>query len=335
MGSASLTHPTISAGIYASMPSISNIMSRTPEYWDTLDEAFSQRYPHDFETHNIMRKRGLEICENYIKNILGDRDSGKRLRCKNNDIYWQQLSEVLTAHIVEQIGLSPTHRSAGPDLLIELKQTRAWIEVICPTPTGVPDSWLNPPELTAYALPHEALLLRWTSALKEKAEKLIGSQDGMMHGYIAKGVVSPSDIYVIAINGRLLRNFHPQLEGISQFPFAVEATLSVGQYAININRETLDVVDRGHQYRPAIFKKTGAAVPADTFLDPRFSPISAIWAMDFDEGLVLGRQQPMAIVHNPAALNPLPEKLLPSFSEYKATIKGELLEVTRNSGSLL
>jgi len=111
--------------------------------------------------------------------------------------------------------------------------------------------------------------------------------------------------------------------------------ISVGQYAININRETLDVVDRGHQYRPAIFKKTGAAVPADTFLDPRFSPISAIWAMDFDEGLVLGRQQPMAIVHNPAALNPLPEKLLPSFSEYKALIKGELLEVTRNSGSLL
>jgi type I restriction enzyme S subunit len=188
--------------------------------------------------------------------------------------------------------------------------------------------------LKAYNIPHEALLLRWTSAIKEKAEKLIGTRLNPTVGYLQKRYVGESDAYVIAINGRLLRAGWPQLEGISQWPLAVEATFSVGPYALTLDRESLQVVDRGHQHRPVVPKPNGALVPADTFLDPRFAPISAVWAMDFDELSIIGRPQPMAVVHNPAARNPLPPNLLPAFAEYVATIENRYYNLERRSGRL-
>jgi type I restriction enzyme S subunit len=68
----------------------------------------------------------------------------------------------------------------------------------------------------AVSFPHEQMLLRWTSAIKEKWEKLIGSQDGTFKGWVEKGIVVPEDAYVIAVNGRQLRGAFPALTGISQ-----------------------------------------------------------------------------------------------------------------------
>ena len=78
-------------------------------------------------------------------------------------------------------------------------------------------------------------------------------------------------------------------------------------------------VGSGHEHRPSIRKPNGAAVPAYTFLDSGFSSISAIWAADIDESWVLGNAKPMAVVHNPGAINPLPRGILPAFDEYVAT----------------
>lgn len=98
---------------------------------------------------------------------------------------------------------------------------------------GLPDEWINHVSGNVVSLPHEEILLRWTSAIKEKAEKLLGRADRKtgerIPGYIEKGIVTPSDAYVIAINGRLLRGFGgaiPELHGISQLPYAVEATFA-------------------------------------------------------------------------------------------------------------
>lgn len=63
---------------------------------------------------------------------------------------------------------------------------------------------------------------------KEKAEKLLGNP--AKPGYLKKGVVSPDDAYVIAVNGYLLRSpLWMSLDslGISGFTFAVEATFCV------------------------------------------------------------------------------------------------------------
>lgn len=295
------------------MPSIVN--------QSALDAAFARRYPLDVEGNRLMRELGPKLCRDFLIKGLGDINSESRLCSQDNNSFWQQFSEVVLADQMEKVSLSLSRQSAGPDFLIEHQQKRIWVEVICPTPVGVPMDWLNPPNCQAYSLPHEALLLRWTSAIKEKAEKLIGKPGIPQSGYLHKGYVGEDDAYVIAINARLLRAGWPQIEGISQWPFAVEATFSVGPYALTLDKNSLDVVDRGHQHRPIIPKPNGATVPADTFHDPRFAPISAVWATDFDECLVIGKPQPMVVVHNPAARNPLERNILPAFNEYVA-LKG-------------
>ena len=60
-----------------------------------------------------------------------------------------------------------------------------------------------------------------------------------------------------------------------------------------------------------------------TFLDPRFAPISAIWAVDLNGASVIGNSEPMVVIHNPFALNPIPVGFLPVDSEYVATPSGE------------
>ncbi len=57
-----------------------------------------------------------------------------------------------------------------------------------------------------YQYAPEAMLLRWTAAIKEKAEKLLGNSGAK--GYIQKGIAGPNDIYVVAVNARLLRGPH-------------------------------------------------------------------------------------------------------------------------------
>lgn len=174
--------------------------------------------------------------------------------------------------------------------------------------------------------PHEQILLRWTAAIKQKAEVLLGIPARQTNGYLANRIVSTNDCYIIAVNARLLRGFDgmfSELIGISQFPFAVEATLAVGPIQIRINRNTRESSEPEHQQRYVIHKPVGLPVPADTFLDARFAPISAIWATDIDEGSVIDRPASMLVVHNPRAANPLPPGLLPAQEEYSASVIDE------------
>ena len=127
----------------------------------------------------------------------------------------------------------------------------------------------------------------------------------------------------------------PTLIGISKSPFAVEAVFAVGPYQISFNRNTLEQTGTGYQHRPLISKRKGAPVPAYTFLDERFQSISAIWAVDVDGTSANGNSEPMDVVHNPNANNPIPIGLLPAHDEYVATSIGtEEFKLNRVEGRL-
>lgn len=286
-----------------------------------LRNAILKRYPWDHEK-TVKIREFLEItCVAHIDADLGDADILDKLCSADDARYWAQLSEVLLAHELLRIGLKLVPSHEGPDLLVEHEGRKIWIEVICPMPTGLSDDWLNRVPGKAGHVPHEAILLRWTSAIKEKAEKLLGNAKTGEPGYLAKNVVGAKDAYVIAVNAKLLRGRgFAAITGISQFPYAAEAAFAIGPYAVSIDRETLKTVGEGHQHRPHIRKPNGANVPAYTFLDPAFAGVSAIWAADVDETWVIGNMKPQAIVHNPAAANPVPVGLLPAFNEYVATL---------------
>jgi type I restriction enzyme S subunit len=293
------------------------------------------RYPYEDAPGLELRARVEHLLQGYINDGLGDGNAEQRLCSQDDAIYWQQFSEVLLADQLTKAGIRPLHSGEGPDFLIEHMGRRIWIEVITPKPEGIPGQWLQPQYKGAWSLPHEEILLRWTSAIKEKAEKLLGNAEKRTKGYLQKGIVRSNDAYVIAINGYLLRRpSWPQLLGISQFPFAVEASFCVGPIQVYIDLETLKTTGSDHQHRPSIPKPNGAQVRADTFLDPQFSPISAIWAVDIDENLLFERTQPMAVVHNPGARNPIPERLLPAQSEYVAIDQGADYLLEKRDGRL-
>lgn len=301
----------------------------------SLEDALTARYPHATERSLLIRQRLKDACNLYLQAGYGDGNAAQRLCSTNNAVYWQQLSEVLVAHQLLKAQIPVVHPRAGPDFVLEHDKRKIWLEVICPEASGIPDDWTNHVPGTVVNLPHESILLRWTAALKEKAEKLLGKPG--QRGYLDKGIVGPNDGYVVVINGRLLRGFggvFPELTGISQFPFAVEATFAVGPLQVLIDRRTLKTTETGHQHRPRIPKSNGAAVPADTFLDPKFSPISAVWAIDIDETVLIGEARPMVVVHNPYATNDIPKQLLPSDSEYVAIDCGDYLQLNRLPGRL-
>ena len=285
------------------------------------------------EGHRIIRERAAELCRQHIERGLGDRNTTQRLCSPDEATYWQQLSEILIADQLVNVGQQLSHPKAGPDFLLEFDGRRIWIEVICPTPAGIPREWLQK-STGVGRFPHEEILLRWTAAIKEKSEKLIGKANQHGTGYIEKGMVAADDVYVIAINGRLLRHLFPALSGISQWPFAVEATFCVGPLAITLDRETAAIKGSGHQHRAEIPKPNGSQVPADTFLDPRFKPVSAIWALDIDDGVFFNRGGPMEVIHNPLALNRLPRNLLPAQFEHVAYGEDNHYVLERHPGLL-
>lgn len=229
------------------------------------------------------------VCAQFIALDLADADFESELCSGSEARFWQRYTEAVLACEAVNARLHVVPSRNGPDLCIEDDGLKIWVEFICPEPTGIPREWLEQTLgcVVGYVdYPHTQMLLRWTAAIKEKSEKLLGRCGRL--GYLAKGIVGADDCYVIAVNGRQLRGEFASLNGISQFPFAVEAAFAVGAYQLHIDRETLKSVRADYQHRPMVRKPSGAEVPAYTFLDERFAPVSAIWATDFDDCSVVG-----------------------------------------------
>jgi hypothetical protein len=301
----------------------------------SIENFLLQRYPSGRQQK--VREEIANVCNAFVKSGLSDAEFTKELCSGSEQKYWSCISEALLAARLCNVDLNPApSHGGGPDFLLIEKKRKIWIEVICPEPKGVPIDWLNSELGKVIDFPHEQILLRWTSAIKEKAEKLIGNLEGTNIGYIEKGIVASEDAYVIAVNGRQMRSgTFPALLGISQFPFAVEAVFAVGPQQISFNRNTLEQTGVGHQHRPLISNRKGAPVPAYTFLDERFQSVSAIWAVDVDGTSANGNSEPMAVVHNPNADNPIPVGLLPAHDEYVAISNGaEEFKLNRVDGRL-
>lgn len=297
-----------------------------------LSKFLAERYPGNFSVSCEVEM----ICQRFIGLKLADTNFATDLCTGDENKFWQRFSEALLAHELLEAGLTLLPKQDGPDLLIQHKGRNIWVEVMCPESRDLPDNFA---EISEHRIsePHKERLLRWTAAIKEKSEKLLGNPDKKIKGYIAKGIVGPDDAYVIAINGRLLRGtFFASIDGISTYPYAVEAVFNFGPKVLSINVDTRDVVGEGHQYRPLISKSRGEPVPADTFLNPAFSRVSAIWATDVDERSIYGDAKQMAVIHNPNAVakHLVPAGILPALYEYFIVKQGDEDFLERRPGRM-
>jgi type I restriction enzyme S subunit len=280
------------------------------------------------------------VCIEFIESGLADKNFQSVLCSGSDKKFWSRVSEAWVASILRKKGLSiKPSNGGGPDFLVIDNGHKIWIEVTCPEAKGVPLKWTNlkleeGKVSPGFDFPQKQILLRWTSAIKEKAEKLLGSLDGKEKGYIEKGIVSSEDSYVIAVNGCQLRNGPaPAFLGISGLPFAAEAVFQIGPYQVIFDSETLKQIGEEYKYQPQIFNQNHAPVPTDSFLHERFRLISAIWATDLDGASCIGNPEPIAVIHNHFAFNPIQVGLLPAHNEYKATpIDTDMFELNRIDG---
>ncbi len=212
----------------------------------------------------------------------------------------------------------------GPDFGVVFAGKRIWIEAIVPSPEGIPADWLTPPEVGEVRLrsmPHEAMLLRWTSAVAAKKAKI--------DTYFTKGIVLPDDSVVTAINGCRLSDYSYDDHGVSRLPFAVEAVFPVGPLGIPISKDgKLDGEPRPI-LRYSLKKVNGSEVPTANFLNPEYRRIGGI--VGCIQKHLIDSELRLTLVHNPLAVCPLPYNFLKATTEYSAVEDGEdyLLEELR------
>ena len=290
----------------------------------TLAQCLEHRYPGD-GLQSDYRLEIQRVCDDFMASGLADSKFEVELTGQSDAKFWSCVSEALIYDRIKQLPRpSRMNVGEGPDFLLADGSRKVWLEVICPEPNGLPQDWLEIKTNHVGNVPHNEILLRWTSAIKEKTDKLIGSLDGRVKGYLKLGIVSQDDVYVIAVNGCRLRHGPvAALDGISQFPYAVEAVFPVGPLQFRIDRDSLKSLGHGYQERHQISKPNGSNVPTCAFLDPRHRAISAIWAVDFNAGRAIGHQEPSALIHNPLATQPLPHGLFEADSEFVASAYGE------------
>jgi hypothetical protein len=201
-------------------------------------------------------------------------------------------------------GIEPG-KPEGPDICATIGGKRVWIEAVVPTP-GAPESpdrvFQRPAGEWAGALyPEATLLLRYRSVLEEKLKKV--------DSYIAKGVVAPSDVVLIAVNqgGILDSDLHDV-----EVPAIVKAVFPIGETVVVVKPYSDEPPRVEVPARFAVTKKKGAEVSTTFFLEPRSAAVSGVlFASQVVWNLQKSAEKDLGLVHNPRAAAPLPRRALP------------------------
>jgi hypothetical protein len=136
--------------------------------------------------------------------------------------------------------------------------------------------------------------LRFTNALKEK--------HGRYTTAVTKGIISPEDHYVLAINSQGI----PDSNLGTPLPYFIQAFLPFGPLTMTVDVNTLEKKDSSYAYRPQVWKRSGSPVSTRTFLDDEASFCSAVLHSRVDcanhpDSLGAG----FSVLHNSRAQRPL------------------------------
>jgi hypothetical protein len=298
---------------------------------DKVEAAIRRRY----NTNSAARDHYVALWHEYSAAELADANFVSEITGDKDAKFWQRLWEMMLGRHLSRLGHRLSSAGEGPDFRFEVEGKTVWCEAVMPDPKDLPGDWLTlpePGEVRVHSVPYEAMLLRWTAALKEKHDKLEGrtkkarvtGEDVFKPGYRQKGIVADGDCYVIAVNSCQLSAF-PKRNGISGLPFAVETVFPVGPWAFPVLAEQGRLGDPFRTVRRFVKNHNGSPVATTGFLDPAYAGVSALLgcttanAQDGDLGLI--------VVHNPLARVPLPVGVLGAAVEYVAHDVGDAYEL--------
>lgn len=281
---------------------------------DKIDSAFAALGFADRPLHLLLKP----MIAAFVASGAADKNYLAELGAGDEAYFWSRVWEAMLYWRFHTQGWSVSGQGAGPDFRIKTPNGDVLVEATVPSPDGLPPEWLQFQPGVVKSMPHEAMLLRWTSKVADKRKKHVED--------IAKARVDAATPFVIAINSVRL-GYWPEENGISQWPFAAEATFPIGPWAVPIDPKTREMGTAYQSLRFSIAKRPGVEIPTGAFLDPEYSCVSALIgcaACYAEEGIAakFGGQPPYFLVHNPLATNPLPIGWLPNAIEYAATRNG-------------
>lgn len=147
--------------------------------------------------------------------------------------------------------------------------------------------------------------------------------------YRRKGIVQPTDAFVIAIDGSQLSKF-PHTHGISRRPFVVECVFAIGPVAIPVDPVTGKLGSAFQSVEASVENRNKAAVPKERFFRAEFSGVSA--GLGCCEAIGLHSPDgmlPVQVAYNPLALRPIaPGQLGTGAEEWTADFVTETDEGT-------
>ncbi len=205
------------------------------------------------------------------------------------DRFWEMY---LTVTFLE-IGYSIESSDKGPDILINYKNNKIWIEAVNSS-NGIGLDIIPDVEFDAQQLvPEDKIILRLRTSIEIKLKAY--------ERYACTSIIKVKEPYIIALNSAGL-NFMTD----DDIPYILKALLPIGDYVYNFKDEIMKI-----EFRDRIIKEKGSEVFTNIFFNDRYKYISAIIYSNVsvhDFNADLGSD--FILIHNPTAINPLPIDLL-------------------------
>jgi hypothetical protein len=222
----------------------------------------------------------------------------------------------------------------GPDVLVDVRGRRVWIEAVCGTggEPGLPDSVVEPPQSKpgephqGFFVPWDKIALRIRSSVEEKKRKY--------DKYLLEGRVATTDSLLIALN-------------VYQIPYAssdveryiFRSLYGIGNQVLLIDRKTAKAVGSTHEQLLTIPKlSSGALVGTQPFIDGSMAPLAGVLVSGYSAMSAAHKSSPdFALYPNLTATTPWKVGNLPierewQFQQDTDGWTGQLL--TRNHASL-
>lgn len=240
-----------------------------------------------------------------------DPDFTQKIATRFHDHFW----EMYLACTLKDNGnnLLPKTRWKGPD--IEIKNTgfsRILVEAVAVSP-GSGEDKVPLPKLDDkmwFRIPEERIVLRYTTAIDAKHQKYIQYTNNKNGNVIEK-----SEPYIIAVNGGKVPY---AWDSDDEIPYIVQAVLPFGSPNLEVNWDSPKESVAGYDNRPEIKKVSGKGIPTNIFLRKEYEGISGVIFSRVDIRQFRNKMgRDFIFVHNPLALNKLPEGWLRVGREYR------------------
>jgi len=215
--------------------------------------------------------------------------------------------------------------SEGPDIAVKDDSRIIFVEAITPSEGDI----TNPDKVPGFKfgeatqVPDNQITLRYCGAIADKFMKY--------KTYLEKGIVSPSDPYIIALNACKIEQAIADGSSEYDIPRIVKSVFPVGNKVAYINKATGSEVPWSYQPRNKVYRSSGSPIQTDLFLNPDYQGLSGIIFSRKDLFNLPGhRGDELIFVRNPLAKNPIPHEFFKFGVEFVITLATDHFSIDRN-----